>query len=225
MADKSLFDEEALAFLEQKLWRIIEKRTFDNELPPHISSLLITDACEDYQIPLTQYAWDIVHEQSDKWAQHPLLEHLAQCDVCQMELQKMRDFYERSPNIQRLSDTDIDITIFYKDMFPPNEAISRSELPTEEFILLDAGLLDDPEGWYYSLEQIRGKEDEHRGILLTITTPEGSASEIPVSIVLLGRILQRRTDDKGQIFFAGVEAPFLNRDATPAIVLRINRPS
>ncbi len=224
MADKSIFDEQALAYLEQKLWRIIENRTFDTELPPHIASLLIADACDDYQVFLSQYAWDLAHEQGDQWTQHPLLDHLAQCEVCRTKLQRMHDFYRRSPKTQRLSETDIDITIFYKDMPPPSEDILRSELLAEESMLLDAGLLDDPEGWYYALEQIRGKTDKERGILFTLITPEGAARGIQVTIVLLGRILQRKTDDKGQIFLAGVEAPYLDRDSAPAIVLRVNLP-
>ncbi len=224
MADNPIFDKQALAYLEQKLWRIIENRTSDTEFPPHLSSLLIADACEEHHIALAQYAWDLAHGQEDAWAQHPLLEHLAQCETCRAELQRTYDFYQRSPNSQRLSDTDIDITIFYKDITPPNkEDVLRGALGREETLLLSAGLLDDPEGWYYSLEQIRETADDGEGgLLLTLVTPEGAARGVPVTMVLLGRILQRKTDEQGQVFLAGVEVPYLDRDSTPALVLRVH---
>jgi len=226
MSDNTHFDDRALDLLEQRLWRLIKSHSFAKEdPPPHISILLEPDACEEYSEALDAYAWTLAHGKSDGWDDHPLLEHLTLCDVCQQHLDKMVDFYTQAPRVRPRNERDIDITLLYKHLPQKYAGDARSSGDVSKPVLLDAGILDQPAGWYYSLEQIRRGENEPNGILLTLINPDGDAADISVRMVLLGRILHGTTDEKGQLFFEEIEAPLLDQPLVPAINLHLNFPA
>jgi len=225
MSDKNYFDDRALDHLEQKLWRLIESRSFAEENPPpHISILIEPDACEEYSEALDAYAWDLAHGEFDGWDDHPLLEHLTLCDACQQHLDKMVAFYAQAPRVRRRNERDIDITLLYKHLPQKHDGDARGSGDVTKPVLLDAGILDQPAGWYYSLEQIRRGENGPNGILLTLINPDGDAADISVRMVLLGRILHGETDEKGQLFFEEIEAPLLDHPLVPAINIHLNFP-
>ena len=226
MADKNYFDEQTLDLLEQKLWRLIENRAFNDEtLPPHISTLIDSNACEEYSAALDAYAWDRAHEESGAWKNHPLLDHLAHCIACQQRLQEMIVFYTKAPHIRRRTEQDIDIALLYKQLPQENDLDVRSIADPNRPVLLDAGILEHPPGWYYSLEQTRQAEDSPNGFLLSLVNPAGDAANISVRMVLLGRILHGTTDGSGQIFFDGLELPMLEHPLIPAITLHLSFPA
>jgi len=226
MSDNNYFDDRALDLLEQRLWRLIESHSFaEEDLPPHISILIEPDACEEYSEALDAYAWALAHGKSDGWDDHLLLEHLTLCDACQQHLDKMVDFYTQAPRVRPRNERDIDITLLYKHLPQKHAGDARSSGDVNKPVLLDAGILDQPAGWYYSLEQIQRGENGPNGILLTLINPDGDAADISVRMVLLGRILHGTTDEKGQLFFADIEAPLLDQPLAPAINLHLNFPT
>ena len=226
MADKKYFDEQTLDLLEQKLWRIIENSVFNDEtLPPHISTLIDSDACEEYRAALDAYAWDSAHNEANDWEDHPLFDHLTYCTACQQHLQEMIAFYTKAPHIRRRTEQDVDITLLYKQLPQKDDLDVRSIADANRPVLLDVSILEHPPGWYYSLEQTRQAENGPSGFLLSLINPAGSAANISVRMVLLGRILHGITNENGQIFFEGIEMQTLTQPQIPAVTLHLRFPA
>jgi len=223
MNNESRFDNKTLRLLEEKLWELIENHAFyQDSAPPPIEGLLADiDECASYAKALETYAYDLMRGQESKWLQHPFLQHLEACAACRQRLEEMTDAYTQAPHARRRNDQDIDITLFNKHL-PQTPDKVRGPQDARRPVLLSAGLLQEPQGWYYSLEQINAQDTSRPGLLLSLIDPQGGSGPISVRLVLLHRILHGVTDENGQLFFPDIEAPRLDDPLIPAINIHLH---
>ena len=221
---KSNFDRQALDNLERKLWDIIENRSFlDNRPLPHLDALLEEEICENYASSIEAYAQDLVQNRHRDvvWQNHPFLNHLTQCPVCQRRLGQQIAITTQG----HLQLNDLDITLIYDQLASEIEERTRGETHSpREPQLLYASFHDFHPDWFYSLEYTQLDHDGPWGLLLTLSHEQEQIKHIPIRIVLRGRILHGTTDEKGQIFFPGVAIPSGEYINTPAIHIHIQYP-
>jgi len=225
MQPKSDFDKQALDSLEQKLWKIIENRSFLEEAPlPHLDALLEEEVCENYAPAIEAYARDLIQNRHKDviWRNHPFLNHLAQCPVCQRRLGKQIALVSQGS----YQIDDLDITLVYDQLASDIEEGTRGEsLLQQRARLLYADFLEAHPDWFYSLEYTQHSYDGAWGLLFTLSHEQKRIDRIPIRIVLWGRILHGITDEKGQIFFPGVTIPSGEYANIPAIHIRIQYPA
>lgn len=224
MTELGRFDSKALAALEDKLWELVQYHS-PFHAPPDITVLLgVSNECDLHAEALSGYAADVAQDKAQRWHNHPILAHLAQCPTCQDRLDELLAAYASTPIVRQRAQTDIDITLFASQIPPVADESARASIDARRPLLLAADYMPLPKGWYYILELTRMPGEAEPGLLFTLLSPDGGVSNVEVQVVVLGKLLHGTTDADGQIFFPYVSLITLDEALIPAISIHLTLP-
>jgi hypothetical protein len=221
--DTIRFTPEQLDRIEQELWKLIDTYSVAEEyqFPPVESLLGPGEACELYDEALHLYATAIIKNREAEWNNHPVVEHLTTCTHCLKKLNHILASHEGKVIPARRLGADVDITIFDQHL-TGEENVLRSAIDPRRPELLSSGFLEQPSDWYYSLESLPQPNDLRPNIRLTLTAPEDTPANVPVTLVLFGQILQGTTNVRGEVEFKPEIVPLMDDPQIPILNVHVH---